>query len=122
MSADNGIYILVTKRNGGKKEYRVAYFQCVENLTYRPDYPATHPQVNIDIMLSHFGDSHVFTDRKIAEGYAVRMLEEHTYCEYGIVFLEFPDVRFPRVAQQTMVPQDEYDTPSREWHRMFNTA
>ena len=44
MSADNGIYILVTNRapNGklnGKKQYRVRELQAIENLTYDPFAP-----------------------------------------------------------------------------------
>ena len=101
MSADNGIYILVTNRGKGKREYRVSEFQCVENLTYQPNYPAHNPQVSWDVMKSHFGKSKVLTDRKIAEGYAMGIADHMEQCghicEYGIVWLEFPTMRFPEI-------------------------
>lgn len=121
MSADNGVYILVTNRGRGKREYRVKHFQCVENLTYDPDFPQHRPEVNLDVMLSHFGKARVITDRKIAEGYAQAILDEIErnggICEYGIVWLEFPTIRFPKEAKQTTW-EDVYATPDRVLHEM----
>lgn len=100
MSADNGVYILATNRGRGKREYRVVDCQCIDNLTYEPNFPHHRPQVNLEEMISRFGKSKVFTDRKIAEGYAIaieeRVLKDYGICEYGIVWLEFPDIRFPK--------------------------
>ncbi len=105
MSADNGVYILVTNRGRGKREYRVAHAQCIENLTDTRDYPPDRGAlVNGMCMMEVFGDATVLTDRRITEGYAMRMLEEITkdggICEYGIKWLEYPTLRFPKKSRQ----------------------
>lgn len=101
MSADNGVYILVTNRGRGKREYRVTHCQCIDNLDYEKNFPRHNPQVNLEEMLSYFGKSKVFTDRRIAEGYAIALEERQLegpfgICEYGIVWLEYPTIRFPK--------------------------
>lgn len=108
MSADNGVYILATSRGRGKREYRVAHAQAIDNLTDEPDYPLHNPQLSEDYAVGLFGKCRVFTDQRIAEGYAIRMLEEieqgSGVCEYGIVQLNHPTVRFPNyrhVGEQT---------------------
>ena len=100
MSADNGVYILATKgRERGKKEYRVAHAQAIENIDYAPDYhPGGSGGLNTESVQYTFGKSPVFTDRKIAEGYAQRLHEEQSWTEYGICFLDRLHVRYPRHA------------------------
>ena len=115
MSADNGVYILITwrckgKRCKGKKEYRVARAECIDNLTDNPDYPPHRAvQINLDATLSIFGKSRVFTDRKLAEGYAVALLDRQCenggVCEYGIVRLNYPTIQFPK-SQHRKLPED----------------
>lgn len=98
MSADNGVYILATrgrKRKGRGREYRVAHVQAIENAWFDPDYPASRPRLNRELVLELFGKSKVFTDLKIARGYAERILEEVVYAEYGIRVLWYTDLPFP---------------------------
>ena len=113
MSADDGVYVLVTRgrktRHGYKKEYRVVSAQCIENVTEAPDYPfGTSDQaeshdffvLNCEMVLSYFGGARVFNDRRIAEGYA-QCLEDHqgayfgSGTEYGIVWMDYSHIRFP---------------------------
>jgi hypothetical protein len=120
MSADNGVYILVTNRGRrGLREYRVVHCQCIENLTYNPDFPKGRPQVNLEDMIERFGKCTVLTDRKIAEGYAEAVLDHQLepfgVCEYGIVWLEFPEIRFPH---QSSAAQDwvmNHEREDRAW-------
>ena len=121
MSADNGVYILVTNRGRrGLREYRVVHCQCIDNLTYNPDFPKGHPQVNLEDMVGRFGKCTVLTDRKIAEGYAEALLDQELegscpVCEYGIVWLEFPEIRFPyqpSAAEQWVMSHERLD---RAW-------
>jgi hypothetical protein len=96
MSADNGVYILATKSaRRGKREYRVAHAQAIENLSCW-DYIDHLGNLNPEFALLLFGKCRVFTDRKLAEGYALRISDEVGYTEYGIKFLDFTHVRFPR--------------------------
>lgn len=111
MSADNGIYILVTKRGRNKKEYRVIHTQAIENVQYMPDYPVSRPCLNKEELAYKFGNARVFTDRGIAEGYAVRWHETLTkdgvIVEYGICWLEYPYVRFPSAEYVWKVRAEE---------------
>lgn len=100
MSDNNGIYILMTKRGRGKKEYRVAHCQAIENIFDSPDYPRIHPVLNEGAMLRKFGLARrSFTDRKVAEGYAMRwidsIVEQGGVVESDIQWLDYPWVRFP---------------------------
>lgn len=109
MSADNGVYILVTKGNRGKKEYRVSHAQAVENLWYEPDHPqGSRDGLNTKYAHLLFGKSRVFTDMKLARGYAERIYDEWMgdfgIVEYGITTLDFSRVRFPRMSEE---PQEE---------------
>ena len=109
MSADNGIYILVTRgRQEGEKEYRVAHAQWMSVLWFAPDHPRDRPGEGLNTRYAQmlFGNSRVLTDRKIAEGYAQRMHDEHDehdehteiWCGI-IVTLDFSHIRFPRVPE-----------------------
>ena len=103
MSADNGVYILVTGRGKVRREYRVNLLGVIENLLVSPDFPFPNPVVHLDTMIASFGKCRVFGDRKLAKGYAIRWLEEIEnkggICEYGIKWLEYTTMRFPRHAQ-----------------------
>ena len=108
MSADNGVYILVSRgrktRKGYQKEYRVIHAQAIENITWQPDYPdymVQDSELNRSEVLAYFGNARVFTDRRIAEGYAQRIFDEvmegFGIVEYGIVwFDEFAHIPFPK--------------------------
>ncbi len=104
MSADNGVYILVTRGlKRGRKEYRVAEAWAIENIDWQPDHPVAGPhqhQLNREEVLKRFGEARVLTDRKIAEGYAQRIydevMEDFGVVKYGICFLDHANIRFPR--------------------------
>lgn len=118
MSADNGVYILVSRgrktQHGLKSEYRVALAQAIENITYQPDYPDfldRDSELNRETVLSIFGGSRVFTDRKIAEGYAQGVYDMWTklegYVEYGIVIIgEYAHISFPKAISSDQCPLD----------------
>jgi hypothetical protein len=106
MSADNGVYILVSrgpkKRRGYTKEYRVAHAQAIDNIFFEPDYPRGNGEtwLNRKCVLRLFGNARVFTDRRLAEGYAQRIYDEHaegySAPEYGIEILDCcAHLRFP---------------------------
>ena len=126
MSADNGVYILVTKRGHNKREYRVVECQCVDNITFDPDYPLYNfpihaPQLNADNTISLFGKARVFTDQKIAEGYAQCLLditiEKYGICEYGIVWLDYSAIRFPKSHSPRAGEQQGMGETLRALHR-----
>ncbi|QQG42772.1 MAG: hypothetical protein HYW15_00965 [Candidatus Giovannonibacteria bacterium] len=97
MSADNGVYILATKGSEGKKEYRVAHAQAIENLWYKPDFPKEKPELSLEYVSVLFGDCRrVFNDQKLAEGYALHILDEVGYAEYGVQLLDFAHIRLPK--------------------------
>lgn len=111
MSADNGVYVLVSRgrktQHGHKKEYRVIHAQAIENIEWSPDYPVGSGEMllNREYVLSYFGEARVFTDRRVAEGYAQRIYDEWVkdfgYVEYGIVwFDEFAHIPFPKQPQR----------------------
>jgi hypothetical protein len=106
MSADNGVYILASrgpkKRRGYTKEYRVVHAQAIDNITWQPDYPAGNgeSELNQKYVLLIFGNARVFTDRRIAEGYAQCLYDELVgddyVVEYGTCFLDYAHIRFPK--------------------------
>ncbi|OGF64732.1 hypothetical protein A2661_01440 [Candidatus Giovannonibacteria bacterium RIFCSPHIGHO2_01_FULL_45_24] len=96
MLADNGVYILATKGPKGKKEYRVSHEQAIENLWYEPDFPKERPELSLEYVSKIFGDCRVFNDRKLAEGYALCVLDRVGYAEYGIQLLYFAHIRLPK--------------------------
>jgi len=108
MSADDGVYVLVTRgrktQRGYKKEYRVVHTQAIECVTEEPNYPdfmVQDSELNRARTVDFFGKARVFSDRKVAEGYAIRLEEERVETfgsgsEYGIVWLDFAHIPFPR--------------------------
>jgi len=117
MSGKFGVYVLASRgpktRHGYKKEYRIAVVEPIENIELLPDYPAdsTESVLNLNQVLAFFGDSRIFTDRKVAEGYAERIHEEVIKnfglgpTHYGIVFLDkFVHVRLPKQKRPSYLP------------------
>ena len=110
MSADNGVYILVTRGSRGKKEYRVAHAQAIENLfsEFSDD-----PRGVLNVEYAHllFGKSRVFTDMKLAGGYAQRIYDEWMdafgIVEYRIVTLYYSHIRFPQASVESEESQEE---------------
>lgn len=122
MSADNGVYTLITAAAGGGKEYRVAYAHAIENiftedvcmdagteycncrdaLVWSPDV-----KLNAAYVVEYFGDSRVYTTPEEAATYAQALEDEHTYecedgkfgTEYGMVTFDHSAVPFPGKLQ-----------------------
>lgn len=86
MSADNGVYILETKRGSGK-EYRVAHLQAVENVnwdTEKGEY-TNDPDIHIKNAREMWPLSlPVFTNKDEALARAFDIYEVLTICEYGV--------------------------------------
>lgn len=101
LSADNGIYILVTKGQGGGREYRVTYAQAIENVELDADYPPNPGQeaLNREWTMYHFGGSEVLTDRgnalQLAGDIYDDVMEGFGILEYGISFLDYSWLHFP---------------------------
>ena len=84
MSADNGVYILVTPKGDGK-EYRIAHLMAVENFAYGSD---TDEDVWIKNARGMWGESVVYTDRDKAFLAARDEHDRVEYSEYGISEIE----------------------------------
>ena len=110
MSSDNGIYILGTKGKRGKREYRVIHAMAIENIYYEPyferDLPSDKSELNWEQVRALFGQCKVFTDLRIAKGYAECMSESCDILEYGIVFLDHRDIRFPTLSRQAQYEEE----------------
>ena len=93
MSADNGIYILVTPTNDYPQsyEYRVAEMMAIENLDWDDSkkQQVNDENVAIENARQMFGHAPVFKSRDEAYQYAVKVYDEIMACpvpilEYGI--------------------------------------
>lgn len=110
MSADNGVYILVTparpiKRGNfyinqhGKFEFRVAHCQAIDNIDYSDLY--------VPLL---FADSKVHESKEKALEEAVKIYETLDICEYGISSIE-KDICFPNMtSEQAKIALDSYVT------------
>lgn len=103
MSADNGIYILVTKRtrtqengviiNDGKEHlvYRVAHVQAIDNLGWYKE----NQSYNLGAYMKDvWGESKVYPTRAAAMEKAVEMSNDYEILEYGIQIIELKDMIF----------------------------
>jgi len=94
MSADNGIYILETSG----PEYRVAYAQAIDNITYHPDRSDSQGWNEKQVRL-YFSDSEVFNTEEEAFAEAQKIADEWErgsgWLEYGICGLDFSERDFP---------------------------
>lgn len=95
ISADNGIYILQTKKGDGF-EYRVAHLQAVENYRWDDDKhtDSDDPQIQIKNAREMWGECEVIVDRtsalQVADAMAQKILDDE-FCpilEYGISFIK----------------------------------
>ena len=106
MSADNGIYILVTTdmhkwvneytthnmTPDGIKAYRVAHAQTIDSLHYHEK----RQKYNLGwCMDQFFGNCPVFYNEDEAYDYAKRLEADIGYTEYGICLLDFERYRYP---------------------------
>jgi hypothetical protein len=110
MSADNGIYVLVTKRTrvceeisgsgvigkcwGDRKDhlvYRVAHTQAIDNLnSYQQNEPRNLGAYMVDV----WGQSKVYMTPEAAMQKAVELANECEVLEYGIQVIEMNDMIF----------------------------
>lgn len=98
MSADNGIYILVTKSNtpGMDNEYRVAYLFGIDNIYGDFDDVTGKYEPNVEMILNCFNGCHVFHYMDFALESALQLEDIHPNTEYGIcVISEFKDIVIP---------------------------
>jgi len=96
MSADNGVYILVTPiltpRDEGRKEYRPSYMQAVENYLWDAESgeETENPDIHIENARQMWKYARVVFDRTKALKMADKMAQECAVLEYGIQFIEIP--------------------------------
>lgn len=108
MSADNGIYVLVTEDNRVLREgdtypqylpkdktvtaYRVAHISAIDNFGY---FEKNEPY-NIGFYMNEcWGKSKVYYDKDEAMKAAQFYYDLLNVCEYGINLIERPQYRFP---------------------------
>ncbi len=103
MSADNGIYILKTKRTALESPkgvwtnrvenfvYRIAHAQAIDNLDF---YKRKQPYNLGAYMKDVWGKSEVFTDESKALLAAHNLSEEFDYVEYGVQRIDMSEYVF----------------------------
>ena len=87
MSADNGVYVLVTENLNGNSEYRVAYAHAIDNVygKYNPDIEGF--EGDLEALQATFGESQVFQTLDEAIDLAEEIAYTHEYLEDGICVL-----------------------------------
>ena len=91
MSADNGIYILVSKG----PEYRVAHHQNIEEIYGEFSDESFQWQGDPNAMLEYFQDAPMFSTLEEALDFASDLSYNYEYLEYGIcVISDFNDWDF----------------------------
>lgn len=100
MSADNGVYVLMTKAADGGVEYRVARAGAIENIFECPDiFPsevadADAPEgLNTDMTRAYFGSREAYRDKALAL-LAAHDLEDGS-TEYGVRIFDYSSLSFP---------------------------
>lgn len=91
MSADNGIYVLLTETEKGP-EYRVAYAHAIDYIYGKFNEETFRYDGNADAILSVFGESEVFHTLNEALDKAEELEQNYDYLEDGIaVISDFKD-------------------------------
>ena len=91
MSADNGVYILVTSTASGREEFRVSHAQAISNIH------AEHGDWDKSYVKILFGECEVILDEQEAFQEAVSLARSINLVEYGIrTITEYKDKRFPK--------------------------
>lgn len=97
MSADNGIYILVTKG----PEYRVAYGQNIDAVYGEFSDDSYQWQGDPEAMWDYFHDAMKFSELETALDFAGEMSYAYDYLEYGIcVIRDFKDWDFNKLKER----------------------
>ncbi len=95
MSADNGIYILITPRRDDPErfEYRVTQTQGIENVTQQD---APWKEIQPALAVSYFGECTVYDNAVKAAVEALAIEKDYGWTEYGICEVDLPfDGPFP---------------------------
>jgi hypothetical protein len=87
MSADNGVYILVTTTGDGS-EYRVAHAQAIENIYWNDDIKDFGEKPNFFEIWRYFKGAQVLDDERDALEVAAELLRKQHVCEYGIEMID----------------------------------
>ena len=101
MSADNGIYILVSPiPNSMRKEYRVSYAQAIDSLYYFPKDNVLNAAMEVYM----FHKAPIFFTEEEAVDYAYFLSKKCGYLEYGFgIMLErknpYPKMGFKRACE-----------------------
>ena len=91
MSADNGIYVLLTESEKGP-EYRVAYAQAIDSIYGKFNEETFKWEGDMEAMRDIFQEAQVFYTLNEALDHAEEIEQEHEYLEDGIcVINEFKD-------------------------------
>ena len=91
MSADNGIYVLLTESEKGP-EYRVAYAQAIDSIYGKFNEDTFKWEGDLEAMRDIFQDAEVYHTLNEALDHAEELEQEHEYLEDGIcVINEFKD-------------------------------
>lgn len=91
MSADNGVYVLLTESEKGP-EWRVAYSQAIDNIYGKYNDDLGRYEGHIESIVSVFSDAPVFYSLSEALDKAEEISYDYEYLEDGIcVINEFKD-------------------------------
>jgi hypothetical protein len=99
MSADNGIYILITPiPHMDLKQYRVVHCQNIEDIYWDSEKKREVDEIQPDMLREKFGNVEPFTNESAARNLAFEMARkveaEGHGLEYGISEIHY-DKRFP---------------------------
>lgn len=115
MSADNGIYVLVTSdEDHEEKQYRVVYASAIENIfdediCMSQSFPGhsgckqrawwPNAQLNFEQVFRYFGSCEVFSSKRSAMAYARELKRAYVrdggYLEYGVFVFDHSHVSIP---------------------------
>lgn len=94
MSADNGIYILVSPKEKSKDfEYRIAYALAIDNINFYPVESKEYAAMEV----VYFGKSKVYSTREKALSTAFNF-ENGRYTEYGVCLLPVRPKPFSKMS------------------------
>lgn len=94
MSADNGVYVLLTETEKGP-EYRVAYAQAIDSVYGKFNEESFRYDGDSDMIRAVFGESDVFYTLNEALDKAEEIAQDYDYLEDGIaVISDFQDKGF----------------------------
>ena len=100
MSADNGIYILITPVSTGSiaKQYRVVHSQNIEEICWDKQAKKLADTIQPEMLMERFGNASPFSDECVAYKRAFKMArdirDEGAPLEYGVSEIEY-DKPFP---------------------------